>query len=69
MRITVRAIVVQELKGDLFKLKLDEHPDHIVFAKLAGKLRISHITVKAGDLVSVELSPYDLTRGRVTWRH
>jgi translation initiation factor IF-1 len=50
----------------MFKIQVDEH--HHVMAVPAGRLRLSNIRLVAGDKVRVVLSPYDLTRGRITWR-
>jgi translation initiation factor IF-1 len=50
-----------------FKVKIAE--DHNILAHLSGKMRKHYIKVLAGDRVTVELSPYDLTKGRVTYRH
>jgi translation initiation factor IF-1 len=59
---------VVECKGNAtFKVKIAE--DHHILAHLAGKMRKNYIKVLAGDRVTVELSPYDLTKGRVTYRH
>ncbi len=51
----------------LFSVQLDQ--DRVVLAHLAGKLRRNRIRVLAGDRVTLELSPYDLTKGRITYRH
>ncbi len=59
---------VVECKGNAtFKVKIAD--GHEVLAHLSGKMRKHYIKVLAGDRVTVELSPYDLTRGRVTFRH
>jgi translation initiation factor IF-1 len=59
---------VVECKGNAtFKVKIGE--SHEVLAHLSGKMRKHYIKVLAGDRVTVELSPYDLTKGRVTYRH
>ena len=64
-----RGTITQFLKGHFFEIMLEDHPEHKVFAHLSGKMRIEQITLTVGDEVSVELSPYDLTRGRIVWRH
>ena len=61
--------VTQSLKGHLFEVTLDDNPQHRVFAHLSGKMRIKRIVLIVGDKVDVELSPYDLSRGRIVWRH
>jgi translation initiation factor IF-1 len=59
---------VVECKGNAtFKVKIGE--GHEILAHLAGKMRKHYIKVLAGDRVTVELSPYDLTKGRITYRH
>jgi translation initiation factor IF-1 len=59
---------VVECKGNAtFKVKTGE--GHEILAHLAGKMRKNYIKVLAGDRVTVELSPYDLTKGRITYRH
>jgi translation initiation factor IF-1 len=57
-----------ECKGNAsFRVKVGE--EHEVLAHLSGKMRKNYIKVLAGDRVSLELSPYDLTKGRITYRH
>ena len=58
--------VIDVFPNDLFKIQIDEQ--HHVLAVPAGRLRLSNIRLVAGDKVRVALSPYDLTRGRITWR-
>lgn len=65
--IPVEGTVVECMGNTTFKVKLNE--GHEVLAHLSGKMRKHYIKVLAGDRVTVELSPYDLTRGRVTFRH
>ncbi len=57
--------VVDILRDDI---KIELSNGHIITGYLAGKLRINNIRVLIGDKVRVEMSPYDLTRGRITWR-
>lgn len=64
--IEVKGTVVEALPNAMFKVKLEN--DHIVLAHLSGKLRMHFIRILPGDVVTIELSPYDLTRGRITWR-
>ena len=51
-----------------FKVQL-ENTDHVVLAVISGKMRKNRIRILVGDRVSVEMSPYDLTRGRITYRY
>ncbi len=64
--IEVEGIVDEALPNATFKVKLDG--GHIVLAHLSGKLRQNYIKILPGDKVTMELSPYDLSRGRITWR-
>lgn len=59
-------VVVEALPSLLFKIKLDDQNE--VLAKLSGKMRLHHIRVLIGDRVKVEMSPYDNTKGRITYR-
>jgi len=65
--IEVTGTVVEKCPGGLFSVQLDQ--ERLVFAHLAGKLRRNRIRVLAGDRVTLEMSPYDLTKGRITYRH
>jgi translation initiation factor IF-1 len=65
--IEVTGTVVEKFPSGLFNVKLDQ--DRIILAHLAGKLRRNRIRVLAGDRVTLEMSPYDLTKGRITYRH
>lgn len=58
--------VVVDILRDYIKIQLQN--GHIITGYLAGKLRINNIRILIGDKVKVEMSPYDLTRGRITWR-
>ena len=69
MRIEQRAIITQVLKGRFYKVALQDTPEHTVLAAICGRMRVRRISLEPGDEVSVELSPYDLSRGRITWRH
>lgn len=64
--IEVEGIVVEALPNAMFKVKLEN--EHIVLAHISGKLRMNFIRILPGDKVTLELSPYDLTRGRIVWR-
>lgn len=65
--IEVEGTVIDALPNAIFKVKLEN--GHEVLAHISGKLRMNYIRILAGDKVTVELSPYDLTRGRITWRN
>ena len=65
--IEVEGTVKQALPNATFKVELEN--GHEVLAHISGKMRIHFITIRPGDKVKVELSPYDLTRGRITYRH
>lgn len=65
--ITVDGRVVDALPNAMFTVELEN--GHTVLSHLAGKMRTNYIRVLPGDRVTVELSPYDLTRGRITYRH
>ncbi len=67
--IEVTATVVDTLPNALFKVKLDDNKDHEVLAHISGKMRKHFIRILPGDRVLVELSPYDLSRGRITYRY
>ena len=58
--------VTELLPNAMFRVKLDN--DHMVLAHTSGKMRKNRIRVLAGDRVNVEMTPYDLTKGRITWR-
>ncbi len=64
--IEVEGIVVEVLPNAVFRVKLEN--EHIVMAHVSGKLRMHYIRILAGDRVVLELSPYDLSKGRITWR-
>ena len=59
-------VVLEILPNAMFKVKLDN--DHEVIAHTSGKMRKNRIRVLAGDRVTVEMTPYDLTKGRITFR-
>lgn len=64
--IEVEGIVVEALPNAMFQVELEN--GHKVLAHISGKLRMNFIRILPGDKVTLELSPYDLTRGRITWR-
>ena len=64
--IEVKGVVVEALPNAMFKVKLEN--DHIVLAHVSGKMRMNFIRILPGDRVTLELTPYDLNRGRITYR-
>jgi len=64
--IEAEGVVVEAMRGTMFKVKLSN--GHIITATLSGKLRVHYIKVMPGDHVKIEMSPYDITKGRITWR-
>ncbi len=64
--IEVEGIVSEAHPNAMFEVKLQN--GHKILATISGKLRMNFIRILPGDKVTVELSPYDLTRGRITWR-
>lgn len=64
--IEVEGVVVEALPNAMFKVKLEN--GHVVLAHISGKLRMNFIRILPGDKVTLDLSPYDLTRGRIVWR-
>ena len=65
-KITVEGTVIEALPATQFKVKLDN--DHEVLAYLSGKMRKHYIRIMTGDTVTVELTPYDLEKGRIVYR-
>ena len=65
--IEVMATVIEPLPNAMFKVELENK--HRVLAHISGKMRKNFIRILAGDKVAVELSPYDLTRGRIVYRY
>ena len=64
--IEVEGVVTEVLPNAHFKVELQN--GHKILAHISGKLRMNFIKILAGDKVTVEMSPYDLTKGRITWR-
>ena len=64
--IELEGTVVDALPNTVFKVELQN--GHVITAHISGKLRMNYIRILPGDKVTVELSPYDLNRGRITWR-
>jgi len=65
--ITVEGKVIEPLPNAMFRVELDN--GHKVLAHISGKMRMHFIKILPGDKVTVELSPYDLSRGRITYRY
>ena len=64
--IEVEGLVVEVIPGGEFVVTLENK--HVIKARVSGKMRLNHIRILKGDKVTLELSPYDLTRGRITYR-
>lgn len=64
--IEVEGTVLEALPNAMFQVELEN--GHKILAHISGKLRMNYIRILPGDKVTIELSPYDLTRGRITWR-
>ena len=64
--IEVEGVVVESLPNPTFQVDIGN--GHTILAHISGKLRMNFIRILPGDKVTVEMSPYDLTRGRITWR-
>ncbi|MEJ2305978.1 MAG: translation initiation factor IF-1 [candidate division WOR-3 bacterium] len=66
--IKVKGEVVEKLPDSKFRVKLDLKDNPVILAYLSGKMKMNYIKIDVGDFVDVELSPYDLTKGRVVYR-
>lgn len=64
--IEIEGIVIEALPNATFKVELQN--GHVISAHISGKLRMNFIRILPGDKVTVEMSPYDLSQGRITWR-
>ena len=64
--IEIEGVVVEKLPNAMFKVELEN--GHQILAHISGKLRMNFIRILPGDKVLVEMSPYDLTKGRIIWR-
>ena len=64
--IEIEGVVVEKLPNAMFKVELEN--GHIVLAHISGKLRMNFIKILTGDKVTLEMSPYDLSKGRIVWR-
>lgn len=59
--------IEEALSNAMFRVRLEN--DHVILATISGKMRMHYIRILPGDKVAVEMSPYDLTRGRITYRY
>ena len=64
--IEIEGVVVEKLPNAMFKVELEN--GHIVLAHISGKLRMNFLKILPGDKVTLEMSPYDLSKGRIVWR-
>ena len=64
--IEIEGKLVEKLPNAMFKVELEN--GHIVLAHISGKLRMNYIRILPGDKVTLEMSPYDLSKGRIIWR-
>lgn len=60
--------IIESMKDGMYRVQLDENPEHEVLCKLAGRFRQAKISLVLGDSVNIEISPYDLKKGRIIWR-
>jgi len=65
--IELDGIVIEALGNAMFRVQLEN--GHVITAHIAGKMRLNYIKILPGDKVQVEMSPYDLSKGRITFRH
>ena len=66
--IPAEGVIIDKQPNAFFKVRLD-NSEHVVLAAISGKMRKNRIRILVGDRVSVEMSPYDLSRGRITYRY
>jgi translation initiation factor IF-1 len=66
--IEMSGVVIDKQPNAFFKVKINDS-DHVVLATISGKMRKNRIRILMGDKVDLEMSPYDLTKGRITYRH
>ena len=66
--IEMEGVIVDTLPNAQFKVKLKNQAETVIIAQVSGKIRMHYIRILPGDTVKVEISPYDLTRGRITFR-
>lgn len=69
--IEVEGRVIEALSNAMFKVELigEEYKSHVIEAHISGKVRQNYIRILPGDIVTVEMTPYDLTKGRIIYRH
>ncbi len=67
-KFTIDAIVVEALPNAMFKVRLPDEKQSEIIGYVSGKMRKNYIRILPGDTVTVEMSPYDLTRARITYR-
>jgi translation initiation factor IF-1 len=65
----VEATVLESLPNAMFRVKLENGSNHVLIAHVSGKMRMNFIRILPGDRVTVEMSPYDLARGRIVMRN
>ena len=65
--IEVEGVVVDKLPNAMFKVELEN--GHVIIAHISGKMRMNYIKILPGDRVKVEMSPYDLSKGRISFRY
>ncbi len=66
-KIQIEGEVIDALPNAMFRVRLEN--DHEIVAHISGKMRMHYIRILPGDRVTVDISPYDLTKGRITYRH
>ena len=64
--IEIEGKVIEKLPNTMFRVELEN--GHVVLAHISGKLRMNYIKILPGDKVTIEMSPYDLSKGRIIWR-
>jgi translation initiation factor IF-1 len=69
--IELMGLVTEALPNATFRVKLldERYPNHEILAHISGRMRVNHIRILQGDKVTIELTPYDLTKGRIIFRH
>ncbi len=65
--IEIEGTVIESLPNAMFKVELDN--GHVILAHISGKMRMHYIKILPGDKVNIEMTPYDLSKGRITYRH
>ena len=66
--IPAEGVVIDKLPNAFFRVRLD-NSEHVVLAQISGRMRRNRIKILIGDSVDIEMSPYDLSKGRITYRH